>query len=183
LLLSLYLHHFCDRPWQRQFTDTLPLIRLADDLLVMCRSAEEARAARARLEQLLAPAGMILKGTVTTTVQDLAQGAVAEWLGFLVGKCQNRLAVRLGERSWDRLAEHLVLAHAQCDAPLRAVAVINGWLSQMGPCFAHESRRDVCQRIASLAKSLALDEIPSLAQLLEHWQRAYARWCRLRSAS
>ena len=46
LLLNLYLHHHLDKPWRREHPD-VPLIRVADDILLLCRTVEEARHARA----------------------------------------------------------------------------------------------------------------------------------------
>jgi RNA-directed DNA polymerase len=59
LALNIYLAHILDRPWRRRKHQ--PLIRVADDLLVLCRSGKQADAARAELRGLLLPAGMQLK--------------------------------------------------------------------------------------------------------------------------
>ena len=66
------------------------------------------------------------------------------------------------------------------DAPLRAIAIIEGWVSQMGPCYPFEDHADAHDRIASIAHEQAFDEIPSRSELQNAWQRAFARWCKLR---
>lgn len=183
LLLLLYLHHHLDRPWSKRNAGRPPLVRVADDLLVLCRTRAEAMDARAQLEELLTPAGMLLKGTTSTTVHDLDEGGAAEWLGFALRAGPQCLAVSLAERSWARLDEHLALVHQHADAPLRANAIIKGWLAQAGPCYPWAGREQDCARIAAIARHHAFDEIPSVGDLSALWQRAYARWCRLRWAS
>ena len=58
----------------------MPLVRYVDDILVLCRSKDEAYEARDDLEHILVPAGMPLKGTPKTAVHDLAAGTpVTGW--------------------------------------------------------------------------------------------------------
>ncbi|HVI17507.1 MAG TPA: reverse transcriptase domain-containing protein, partial [Gaiellales bacterium] len=55
LLCNVYLHRL-DREWDtREFG---VLVRFADDLLVMCKSRQQAQAALARLRALLADLGL-----------------------------------------------------------------------------------------------------------------------------
>src|SRR5262249_2770524 len=60
LLLNLYLHHHLDRKWRASQPD-VPLIRYADDLLLLCESPEEAAQAYDDLKDLLQPTGMVIK--------------------------------------------------------------------------------------------------------------------------
>ncbi len=175
LLLNLYLHHFLDEPWRREHAET-PLIRVADDLLALCRSRKEAAQARAKLEALLKPAGMPLKGTRDGSIHDLRKGEVVDWLGFEIGKGEQGLETRIANKAWSRLAEYLHLAHEKPNAPLRAVATINGWIEQMGPCYPFVTRGTVYRRVAKLAAEQAFDEIPSRDAIMARWKRAYERW-------
>ena len=61
LLLNLYLDHHLDRRWRMRHPD-LPLIRVADDILVLTRNQEEAQQTWTDLREMLLPAGMPLKG-------------------------------------------------------------------------------------------------------------------------
>jgi len=81
LLMNIYLDHFLDRPWNKLHPD-LPLIRTVDDVLILCRTVDEAHVAYADLEKLLRPAAMPLKGTEETSIKDLACGDTARWLGY-----------------------------------------------------------------------------------------------------
>jgi len=181
LLLNVYLDHLLDRPWRRQHPDT-PHVRVADDMLLLCQAEEDALAGRADLERLLTPAGMPIK-QATDTVYRLAQGDIAQWLGFEIGAGTDCLEVRVGEGSWEQFQEHLTMAHTKPDAPLRAIAIIEGWVSQLGATYPFSDRKNTCQRIASIAHQQCFDEIPSEDRLLELWQRAYARWSKLRKAA
>jgi hypothetical protein len=179
LMLNWYLHWFLDRPWRRDCPQT-PLIRVADDLLALCRSKKQALEARMHLDRLLIPAGMPLKGTPDMAIRDLAAGGTAGWLGFAVRQAKRVLAVGIGDRSWDKLEEGLVLTHTKEDGPLRAFYLVGQWLSNRGPCYAWSDRQQVCQGIIALAQEYAFEEVPTASELLQLWQRAYARWCKLR---
>src|SRR5262249_43629189 len=96
LALNLYLHDRLDYPWC-QDQPRWPLIRVADDLLVLCRTARQARQAYAELHGRLQSAGMALKGTVETAVSDLAAGDSADWLGFVVRRRRGTLTVEIAE--------------------------------------------------------------------------------------
>ena len=82
LLLNVYLVHFLDTRWRKLHPD-LPLLRYADDSLILCRTEEEAQSARLDLEQLLTPAAMLLKHC-DDPVRNLALGKHAEWLGYQI---------------------------------------------------------------------------------------------------
>jgi CRISPR-associated protein Cas1 len=73
LLLNLYLDHLLDRKWRRRHPD-LSLLRVADDLLVLTRTGEEARQAWTDLKTLLRPTGLAPKGTPSSAVRDLSGG-------------------------------------------------------------------------------------------------------------
>lgn len=178
LLTNVYLDHLLDKPWRRDHPRT-PLVRVADDILVQCRWMSEALTIRAELEKHLIPAGMKIK-QVSDAVRQLDQGHAAKWLGFDVGADKDGLIVQIGEKSWERLEEHLQVAHTKPDAPLRAIVTIEGWVGQLGPTFVVADRKQVCKRLASLAAQYSFDEIPAEQQLLDDWQRAHARWCKLR---
>ena len=60
LLLNLTCTMSWTEPWQKSWA-TVPMIRVADDMLLLCRSRNEAVRARGGLEALLTPANMPLK--------------------------------------------------------------------------------------------------------------------------
>ena len=181
LMMNLYLHHFLDRPWRRDCPH-LPLIRVADDLLVLCKTRQRAEDADAHLHHLLQSAGMQIKETEAGPIRTLNTGDAADWMGFSIRKTDQKLAVEINERAWRRLQQYLALAHTKSDSPLRAIRTIEQWLNQRGPCFVWSDRDDVCEQIRHIARKQAFEEIPSSVDLQEHWLRANSRWGRVRKA-
>jgi group II intron reverse transcriptase/maturase len=79
LLCNVYLHRL-DRAWDTRAFGVL--VRFADDLLVVCRSEQQAQAALERLRALLAELGLAPKEAKTRIVE-LAVGAEGfDFLGF-----------------------------------------------------------------------------------------------------
>jgi retron-type reverse transcriptase len=179
LLLNAYLHHFLDGKWKRLHPDVV-LLRWADDVLILCRSREEANQAYQDLARLLLPAGMRLKGSPELAVHDLRDAGYADWLGYRLSQGENELKVSWTEESWTGLAERLELDHQKDGSPMRAVETILGWLSQMGPCLKTSNAPNDYTRIVSLAHNLAFNETPSQEEVRRHWIRAHQRWERCR---
>jgi hypothetical protein len=183
LLLNLYLDHLLDRPWRRRHP-ALPLLRVADDLLVLTRTGEEARRAWYDLKTLLRPTGMTLKGTPSSAARDLSDGDDADWLGYRVSRREAGLGVSIAEKSWDQLRTHLELAHTEPNSPLRAIEVIRGWADQMGPAYGWaRDRNAVYARVQTTAGQMAFDEVPTREEVVSRWRKAYGRWERIRSVS
>jgi group II intron reverse transcriptase/maturase len=79
LLANVYLHRL-DRAWQTREHGVL--VRYADDALVLCASAEQAKAALARLTVLLAELGLEPKAAKTRIVHLVEGGEGVDFLGF-----------------------------------------------------------------------------------------------------
>ena len=79
LLCNVYLHRI-DRVWDVREHGVL--VRFADDVLVMCKSREQAEAALARLRMLLAELGLEPKEAKTRIVHLRVGGAGFDFLGF-----------------------------------------------------------------------------------------------------
>ena len=79
LLANVYLHRL-DRSWDVREHGVL--VRYADDVLVMCRSREQAEAALGRLRALLAELGLAPKEAKTRIVQLQVGGPGIDFLGF-----------------------------------------------------------------------------------------------------
>ncbi|MGZ6864238.1 MAG: group II intron reverse transcriptase/maturase [Blastococcus sp.] len=78
LLANVYLHRL-DRSWRPAYG---VLVRYADDIVVMCRSHGQARAALARLTALLAELGLEPKAAKTRIVHLTEGGEGVDFLGF-----------------------------------------------------------------------------------------------------
>jgi RNA-directed DNA polymerase len=79
LLCNVYLHRL-DREWDVREHGVL--VRFADDLLVMCRTRQQAEAALARLRQVLAELGLEPKEAKTRIVGLEEDGPGFDFLGF-----------------------------------------------------------------------------------------------------
>ena len=79
LLANVYLHRL-DRAWETNGRGVL--VRYADDLVVLCRSREEAEAALAVLRDLLGELGLELKAEKTRVVHLTEGGEGFDFLGF-----------------------------------------------------------------------------------------------------
>lgn len=79
VLANIYLHRV-DRAWDQAQHGVL--VRYADDLVVMCRSRQQAEAALARLRELLAGLGLEPKPAKTRIVQLRVGGEGFDFLGF-----------------------------------------------------------------------------------------------------
>jgi RNA-directed DNA polymerase len=79
LLCNVYLHRI-DRRWSAREHGVL--VRFADDVLVMCRSREQAEAALQRLRQPLADLGLAPKEAKTRIVHLEVGGGGVDFLGF-----------------------------------------------------------------------------------------------------
>ncbi|MGH3788316.1 MAG: group II intron reverse transcriptase/maturase [Pseudonocardiaceae bacterium] len=110
LLCNVYLHRL-DRAWDVREHGVL--VRFADDVLVMCRSREQAEAALARLGELLAELGLEPKEAKTRIVRLEVGGAGFDFLGFhhrlvrVTGRRNHRWSVTFLAR-WpaDRAMKH-----------------------------------------------------------------------------
>ena len=79
LLANVYLHRL-DRAWETSGRGVL--VRYADDLVVLCRSREEANEALALLRDLLGELGLELKAEKTRIVHLTEGGEGFDFLGF-----------------------------------------------------------------------------------------------------
>jgi len=179
LLLNSCLDAALDRPWRKRHPG-VPMLRVADDVLLLCRSTQEAEQAHATLASLLKSAGFSVKFGFDEATRDLGAQGEADWLGFLIGRGEQGLTFTPGQKAWKRLEEKLARAHEGPDAPLRADATVRGWLSQAGPCRPHVDLDEACSRVRSIAEGLAFDETPGKAELKRLWQKAHARWRKVR---
>lgn len=175
LLLNTYLHWFVDSPWSRNYPDE-PLVRVADDILVLCQDWQTARDRYDALRQMLRQAGMALKGSPEKCVRDLRAGQQVGWLGYGIGLERQGPEAHMAEGAWEGLEEHLKLAQDEADAPLVANQSILGWISQQGATYQQEDIRRVYARICSTARRYDFTEIPRREQIDAEWRRSFLRW-------
>lgn len=180
LLLNLYLHHMLDRKWRKAYP-AIPLLRFADDILLLCRTTKEALEAYDILIQLVHAAGLELKEGVEDAVKSVATGEWVKWMGYGIGGSGGGLKYTVTPAAWDDLREALSLAHGKPNSPLAALRSIAGWVADKGPCYPHTDLAWAFGRIEQLATEQAFEEIFSRDDLKRLWQRSYARWMKLQA--
>jgi RNA-directed DNA polymerase len=191
LLLNLYLHHHLDRRWQKLYP-SIPLIRWADDIALLCRTVREAQQARAKLEEVLIPAGMPLKGTAKDSVRRLAKEQPAFWLGYAIEWKQGCFNVALAANAMERLVDNLGLVAWEPNAGVLAEQVIRGWLTQAGPVFQPSRAAEACKQIVAQLQEARLGEtrvrqpgakplrLACTKWMLADWEHAHQIWLRKR---
>ena len=177
LLLNLYVYHSIVRKWKPELgKEHADIICYADDILLICRSQDDASDAWEKLSKLSKEAGLPLKHGYLKALTDLEQTKPTTWLGYSLTYRNQSIQTKIDESSWDSLQDSLVLAHEKPDSPLHAIAVIEGWLGQLGPCFLHEKRGYVIKKIYRIASKCGFDELPDSDTLKFIWLQAHARW-------
>ena len=177
-LVNVYLDHFLDRPWDRDHGDA-PLLRTADDILILARSADHAEPLYQDLVARIRSAGLTLKWTPDIAICHLADGDSATWLGFTVRHDDGGLRVDLADRSWSKLRATLMSAHEDPLAALRAEQILDGFLIQAAPCSAANSLDDLVTRMHSVAAECGFAEFGSVANYLPQWRNACDDWKRI----
>lgn len=181
LMLNLYLHHFLDSVWQRDHSGTT-LLRYADDLLILCKSREEASDRWKDLHRILESAGMQLKGSCAADVtHDIAGNDAADWLGFRIARAGARLDIGIGNKGWSSLQQGLALAHERPNSPVRAIQTIESWISQLGATHEWVDHDVVLERIRTMGAVEGFDELPGTESLLDRWNQAEKNWRSIRS--
>lgn len=181
LLLNIYLDHFLDQRWQREYP-CVPLLRYADDLLLLCRSQSEAECAYRDLQRIILDAGLALKASPRTAIKHVDGETSVSWLGLQIHRANESLQFSVADSKWNRLADKLGLAHRKPFSPLVANAAIKGFIGQVGPAYQSTPavQAAFCRRIRDAADDAGFDEISSPGELLELWERAGARWQEIR---
>lgn len=179
-LANLYFDDRLDRPWHKRHWQDV-LLRYADDLLLMYSDVDAAAKGHTELSRLAVSAGTPLKLEPNGNVHDLRHGGSVQLLGFTLSLEAGEVAIRIGEKSWDRLSAGLAKANLSDNAPLRARAIVEGWIEQMAPTYAFEDCAAVVRRLRETAEAQAFDEIPTESELRTIWSTAHARWHRLYS--
>jgi hypothetical protein len=140
LFLAIYLDVVVVRKWRKLHPD-IPLLLFVDDILLMCRSADEAREARQSLIKLLNGTGMRLKYSEKESLRYLNAAVQAKWLGFQIRKESGRLISAVPDIAIDKLLNRLdPKTRMPEEVPSesgesREQDALRAWLNYYGPCF------------------------------------------------
>lgn len=175
LLLNLFLDRALDQKWRREHPES-EMIRVADDLLVVCRTPECARNCYQTLGRLVQPIGMRLKGNAESDIKDLANGETAEWLGIALRNRNGRVASSIGQKFWPRISQNIAQALGDSAGTLRVPAVLEGVCDQMGAVWENENHSGVIRRMVEYARATGAAELPPESELIAIWEQAGARF-------
>lgn len=182
LLLAVYLEHVLTRKWRKLHPD-IPLLLYIDDILLLCRSTEEAIAARCSLARLLNGTGMQLKGTEKNSVRELVSSRPAEWLGYQIRRQSETLVVQVPNKALDRLGDQLALElDTDVAEPLEArlQSTWDSWLDYYAPCVdSPEGREWTFTRANEMARNRNLPRL-DFDSFVQMSRDAVERWARVR---
>ncbi len=176
LLLNLYLDHTLDRWWRKEYP-TVPLLRTADDLLVLSQSEDEARRVYPDLVKRLNAAGMQMHGAERLPVEHVRRTAV-EYLGFRVRHEADDWSITLSANWQQRLERRLRRLPGPPDGLAETRHVIEALIGQCGPAYAQ--RIEVLDFIAQRLSQRGLQAAYDSNRLQQHWQAGWMRWQALR---
>lgn len=177
VLLNIYLDHTVDRWWRKEFP-AIPLLRTADDFLLLCRNQREAANMYPHFQRRLRGAGFQLHSDSSPDVCDIRRDAV-EFLGFETERRGRDWRVTLPAAQLRRVQRQIKELPDAPDGLCDAERYLDGLFSQLGPTFASSDREKVTKRILKMVRrrglKLAIDE----RRLQQVWQAAHMRWCAL----
>jgi RNA-directed DNA polymerase len=141
LLANLYLHAL-DREWQERYRPLGELIRYADDLVILCPSAQAAEKALQVLTQLLADLGLEINSEKTSI------------------RC-----LRFGQEGFDFLGFHF---HKRASRRCKGLAFLQRWPSSKAMNAVRQKIRAITQQRARLAQSVE-EVICKINSILKGW--------------
>jgi len=177
ILLNVYLDQHLDHQWDHQ---RWPMVRYADDIIVLAKSRLEWDAALRALENLLRPNGLTLRDKTP----EMTCGDRANWLGLALTGDGKRMRTDLSEAAWDRLEDGLRYA-LSVDGPSRTVTrqVLSGWLDYAGPAYRRgrrykSFREQFVDRVATkLTKVGRMEGHRMPPRVIHHaWATSGVRW-------
>lgn len=176
LMLNLYMDHFLDRPWHERHPHCT-LIRYADDILIACRSKQEAKRCYYALVHLLRPLGMQLKETEAKAVIDLKRKRI-EYLGFLLSEEDGKTTAIIAPKGIEKLRCKLEEAKQKNKELQRSLI---GWLSYVGPAYLWHDRPGLFREVRDLFSAMdRTSEMLSEQKFYAVWKAAHKRYRKLR---
>jgi hypothetical protein len=177
--LNVVLDWVLDRPSSARPAQP-PVLRYADNIVIVARTVADARQALQRVTELLAPSDLALKGEDGPPAILTRQGARIDVLGFRVGLEHDRLRIDLGPQAYEKLGKDLDEAHLTGDPTQMAKDVIQGWISSYGPGFESRSVDQTLLRIRRTTTRYGYREVGSDHLIRGYITGAIDRWLEFR---
>lgn len=182
LCLNLYLHHKLDRAWRKRCPQ-IPLIRYADDIVLLARSLREAKKARQSLDYLVTSAGMNLKVTDDLSVCNLRRGERATFLGFDCGLVDGQIDVTVAQHSIEKLKDRLLELEGDPNAPKAAKKRLDDWFASQAAAYSERHARSIVREFVRCLREIRIDrktvdDVPLGRQRdwLAKWEQSHKKW-------
>lgn len=177
LLLNVYLDRFVDRPWRERHART-PLLRYADDMLIICGSEASGFQMSSELREMLIPAGMHLPASSSSTVADLSREQYCDWLGFTIRMYEGRPLASFTPGAFRSLQDALSKSRDHDNPQHSADSVWRGWLKAFRATYAaydENERVNVVAEIQTTFERVGLKP-PSSSRIHSYWRD---RWLKV----
>jgi hypothetical protein len=192
LLYNSYTAHYLDRPWHRRQPDC-PMIRYADDMLVLAPSKREARRAHRALRQLAQSAGSGLQKDKTRIV-NMDNGSVI-WLGHEIKRRDGKYIVSVPPKKW-RAVEQSIRAcghgkdghEDEDDSSSRLDSIVRNFLAYHGPAWVSQLPKAAVTRLEGIIDDAGLSGPPREVarrrkMAIKAAHKARGKWCRYLEAA
>jgi len=161
LCLNLYLHDRIDRLWEKKHSK-IPMLRYADDFLILTKTKAEATRALKSLSFLAGKAGHQIKSTQRSPIRDLAHGERITTLGMNCGLTEDgKFEIRPSKQSFTKLLTQIEILEKGDDTVNRIFMKIKGWISQQSLAYNESiSTKIISKIIDKIEKRQLQNEFP-----------------------
>lgn len=186
LLLNLYLTVHLDERWAAEHPDT-PIIRYADDLLLLTQTPGQAEAAIEQLRQRLEPHGMVLRKNPAPQTADLRTGEHVDIWGYRLSRPQEAVRIQVPD-DYFSIGDISDRDRRKLDAET-ITAYVRGKLEHAGPTYPgrdaehYAEREDVLSNLVCSLSEAGIDCPLPTDEMHRIWRSAYDRWTHICEAT
>jgi len=184
LFLNVYLDHHLDKPWL-QTCPGMPMIRYADDVLILCANMAELHQAAGLLRRLLKPTGLQLRESKSEQVNLKEDATTINYMSFDIKLIDHKAMITTNRTLWNSLALRLQKVVEQGEEAVLIKKIITGWTNYLGPAahyMTRDEKADVVERIRKLVEQTVGKPVDlSRNQLLSRLHRAAQRWQKIKN--
>lgn len=156
--LNLYLHDRIDRLWATKHPN-VPMLRYADDFLILAKTKSQANRALKNLTYLAKSAELELKSTDCSPIYDLRAGDRITTLGMDCSLSDDgTFEIRPAEQSIEKLLDSLKTLDDGDNTVNRIFSKIKGWISQKALAYDEQTATDVISRVVGVLEERQLQD-------------------------
>jgi hypothetical protein len=181
LMLNLYCDSRIDRPWGNKYA-SWPMIRYADDILILTRRRSMALQSLSALKRLVQSASLQLKDASEERVFDLRDYDGVNWLGNRIATDEWGVVTMLRSDESDRLAFKLRNQKKQDETDADIGRRLKQWARERGPAYGWGQRGHLIRIVREASKAAGVTPDVPQYSLLKCWQKGNERWLSIRNA-